>query len=229
MSRGGQVERNRQIFQKTARTAVPMRSKPITVGFSDHYSGGYHCETGLSESDENLIHRFHKTAQPELLETVLSRHLASVRSMVFQMLLDHNAADDVTQDVFLRVLRGLETFDGRSQFSTWLFRIAMNAVRSHITKCGRLRVQFQNELPEDRVSARTEPGGCALAAELTTEVQRALAQLSPQLRAAIVLVCLQGKSATDAAAIEDCSTDTMYWRVHEARKQLKSLLAEYLQ
>ncbi len=148
---------------------------------------------------------------------------------MFQMLLDHNAADDVTQDVFLRVLRGLETFDGRSQFSTWLFRIAMNAVRSHITKGGRSRVQFQNDLPEDSKAVRSEPGGCMLEAELTTEFQAALAQLSPQLRAAIVLVCLQGKPTTDAAAIEGCSTDTMYWRVHEARKQLKSLLAEYLQ
>ncbi len=168
-------------------------------------------------------------AQPELLETLLSRHLATVRSMVFQMLLDHNAADDVTQDVFLRVLRGLETIDGRSQFSTWLFQIAMNAVRSHIRKGGRSCVQFKTDLPEDSKSVRTEPGGCMLEAELKTKIQAALAQLSPQLRAAIVLVCLQGKPAMDVAAIEGCSTDTMYWRVHEARNQLQSLLAEYLQ
>ena len=67
-----------------------------------------------------------------------------------------------------------------------------------------------------------------LQAELATEVQSALAKLSPQLRAAIVLVCLQGEPANVAADIEGCSTDTMYWRVHEGRRQLKQSLAEHL-
>jgi len=52
--------------------------------------------------------------------------------------------------------------------------------------------------------------------------------LSPSLRAAVVLVCLQGLPASAAAEIEGCSRDTMYGRVHRARQQLKQLLAEHL-
>jgi len=145
------------------------------------------------------------------------------------MLLDHNAADDVTQEIFLRVVRGIDRFEGRSEFSTWLFRVAVNAVRTEIEKHSRSRVQFHEELPEDSTALHAAPDGPVLQAELTTEIHAAMAKLKPQLRAAIVLVCLQGKSATEAAEMEDCSTDTMYWRVHEARRQLKQLLAEHLQ
>jgi len=54
----------------------------------------------LSDSDEHLIDQFRATGQIALLEEVLQRHLRPIRGMVFQMVLDHDAADDVTQDIF---------------------------------------------------------------------------------------------------------------------------------
>jgi RNA polymerase sigma-70 factor, ECF subfamily len=183
----------------------------------------------LSDSDEHLIEQFRATGHIVFLEEVLQRHLRPIRGMVFQMVLNHDAADDVTQDIFLRVVRGIERFEGRSAFSTWLFRIAMNTVHSYIKSRGASRFEFCNELPAELIVSRLAPDGPVLQAELATEIQAALAGLSPQLRAAIVLVCLQGHSAAEAACIEDCSTDTMYWRIHEARRQLKELLAEHLQ
>lgn len=179
-------------------------------------------------SDQNLIDQFHESGQTSCLEELLQRHLGRIRGVVFQMLLNHDAADDVTQDIFLRVVRGIERFEGRSEFSTWLYQVAMNTVRSYIKKRGRSRVQFHDELPEGSVVSRANPDGPVLQAELASEVQTALAGLSPQLRAAIVLVCLQGEPASIAAEIEGCSTDTMYWRVHEGRRQLKQSLAEHL-
>ena len=183
----------------------------------------------LSDSDQHLIDQFRATGQIDLLEEVLQRQLRPIRDMVFQMVLNHDAADDVTQDIFLRVVRGIDRFEGRSEFSTWLFRIAMNTVHSYLKNRGLSRVEFCNELPAESTVSRLAPDGPVLQAELSSEIQAALARLSPQLRAAIVLVCLQGHTAAEAANIEDCSTDTMYWRVHEARRQLKELLAEHLQ
>ena len=143
------------------------------------------------------------------------------------MVMNDEVADDLTQDVFLRVVRGLERFEGRSQFSTWLFRIAMNTVRSHFAKRTRF-VQSDNELLEFTTGSTASPACAVLQSELVTEIQKAMTALAPKLRAAIVLVCVEGMPSKDAAEIENCSIDTMYWRVHEARRQLKKLLAEHL-
>lgn len=199
-----------------------MRSK-ATSGNTIEYR-----EAVLSHSDQHLIEQFRDSGRSDLLEELLRRHLSRIRGVVFQMLLDHAAADDVTQDIFLRVVRGIERFEGRSEFSTWLYQVAMNTVRTYLKRRARSRVQFHDELPEGSAVSTAAPDGAVMQAELTAEVQTALASLSPQLRAAIVLVCLQEQSARDAAEIECCSTDTMYWRVHEARRQLKQLLAEHL-
>ncbi len=183
----------------------------------------------MSDSDQNLIDQFRTTGQIAFLEELLQRHLRPIRDLVFQMVLNQDAADDVTQDIFLRVVRGIDRFEGRSKFSSWLFRIAMNTVHSYMKACRASRFEFCDELPAESTISRLAPDGPMLQAELTTEIQVPLARLSPPLRAAIVLVCLHGHSAAEAANIEDCSTDTMYWRVHEARRQLKELLAEHLQ
>ena len=202
-------------------------SSPVEV--STFRAGNFtRSEVGLAESDQHLLQQFRETGRGEFLNELLRRHLKSVRSLVFQMLLDHDAADDVTQDVFLRVARGVARFEGRSEFSTWLFQIAMNCARSYLRRHGRSRVEFHSELPEGSVVEHGQPDGAVLLAELTTDVQAALGQLSPQLRAAVVLVCLQKQPAATAAEIEGCSTDTMYWRVHQARQQLKHILAEHL-
>jgi RNA polymerase sigma-70 factor (ECF subfamily) len=59
-------------------------------------------------------------------------------------------------------------------------------------------------------------------------VEAALGELSPKLRGAIVLTSLQNLEAKEAARIEGCTTATMYWRIHEARRQLKKRLKKYL-
>lgn len=181
----------------------------------------------MNNSDRALIEQFRQTGNQKALDELLSRHLAGVRNTVFQMVLDHEAADDITQDIFVRVVHGMEQFEGRSEFATWLYQITMNTTRTYLTGSGRRRKQSA-ELRDHFTTTRNMPDGPVLQAELETEVQTALEQLTPPLRAAIVLVCLQSRSAADAAQIEGCSTDTMYWRVHEARRQLKQLLAEHM-
>ena len=67
-----------------------------------------------------------------------------------------------------------------------------------------------------------------MANETDAEVKRALASLSSPLRSAITLTAIQGLNVKEAARIDGCMTATMYWRVHEARKQLKKRLGRYL-
>jgi len=144
------------------------------------------------------------------------------------MLLSHAAADDVTQDVFINVLRNLDRFQGKSQFSTWLYSVTMNAVKSYLRKQTPDQKTIDQQWADERNSSE-RPDQKVLHTELTNEVQQAITKLSVKLRTAIVLTSLQHLSPQEAAAIEGCSTATMHWRVHQARKQLKQLLQKYLQ
>lgn len=184
-------------------------------------------EAALSDRDRQLIARYQQAGCREALDQLVREHIGKVRSVVFPMVLDHSLADDLTQESIMKAVRGLPKFDGRAAFSTWLYRIAMNTVNSHFERNGRAPVTFQSEVPEPTFGG-SAPDGVAVECELATDIETALQTLSPKLRAAIVLTCLQGLSADEAASIEGCSTGTMYSRVHEARKQLKQKLARHL-
>ncbi len=179
-------------------------------------------------SDEQLVASYQDSGRREALEELAERHLGAVRAMIYPMVLDKTVADDLTQEVFLRAIRGLAGFDGRAKFSTWLYRVAMNTTHSFLARRNRSPVSFQRELPDQPQQTSKTPEGTAMENELDGAIRAALADLTPKLRAAIVLTALEQKDAAEAARIEGCSTATMYWRIHEARKQLKKRLEGHL-
>jgi RNA polymerase sigma-70 factor, ECF subfamily len=182
----------------------------------------------LNTPDQQLIELFRDSGRQDAIDELMRRHLSRVRSTVFQMVHNDAEADDVTQEVFLRAIRGVENFDCRAEFSTWLYRVTMNTTYSYLKRRLRSPVDFHSELHEPMTSVDSSPDRALLQAELSTEVEAALASLSPTLRGAVVLVCLQGFSPAEAAEIEGCSTDTIHWRIHEGRRKLKRLLKEHL-
>jgi len=179
-------------------------------------------------TDEQLVAAYRRDRQRECLERLLGRHLGRVRGMIFGMVLDHGDADDVMQEVFLRAIRGLAGFDGRSRFSTWLYRIALNTTRRFLERRGRSRERVETELFESLGSQQQAPDRRVMDDELSGQIAAGLASLSPALRAAISMVKLEGMSIEEAAEIEGCATATIYWRIHEARRLLKERLNRYL-
>jgi RNA polymerase sigma-70 factor, ECF subfamily len=180
-------------------------------------------------TDEVLVAAFKESGQSETLNALISRHLGNVQAMVFSMVLDKADTDDLTQEVFVRAIRGISSFRGQCRFSTWLYQITMNTVRRFLR--GRRRVP---PMPEDgwadRVDSRAfAPEQFAIANELDGELTAAMQGLPTKLRAAIVLTSLRGLDARQAAEVEGCSIPTMHWRVHKARKILEKRLAKYLQ
>jgi RNA polymerase sigma-70 factor (ECF subfamily) len=178
-------------------------------------------------SDESLVRAYLASGEAATLETLVRRHLKPIRNLVFRMLLDDHLADDLTQEVFLQAIRGLPKFRGRAKFSTWLYRVAMNAIHNHLGRERRSPVEFRGELPEAEQS-ELRPERVALGNELQRVLETALRELEPRLRAALVLTGLEGVPLKEAAAIEGCSLATLYWRIHRARKRLKSRLQKYL-
>lgn len=180
-----------------------------------------------STTDEQLVLWSQQPGGEVAMSKLVARHVESVRGLVFPMVLDDGVADDLTQEAFLRALRALPEFRGKASFGTWLHRIALNTTYSYLERKQRSPVEFHARLPESAVS-RFEPGSALETAELDQQVRAALAELSPKLRAAIVMTGFQQLSVRQAAGIEGCTVATMYWRIHEARKQLRSKLEPWL-
>jgi RNA polymerase sigma-70 factor (ECF subfamily) len=136
-------------------------------------------------------------------------------------------AEDIVQETFLRAYRHVGEFEGRSQFATWLYRIALNRAFSHKRRAGADRVR----LDDDRVRAAIavdasgDPQQAAQLAESYAHLLTAVDALSPSLRATVVLVAVQGMSHREAALACGTSEGTIAWRMHEARKQLQHALA----
>ena len=179
-------------------------------------------------SDAELVASYQQTGHKQHLDALLERYVGRLWRMIHGMVLNHADADDLTQEVLLRAIRGLSGFNGRSEFSTWLYRVAVNTTHRFLRQRARRPVANEAAMPEQPAARSEEPDRKALQAEMQLVIAAGLGALSPPLRAAMVLMSIGGLPAREAAAIEGCSQATMYWRVHEARKILKGQLAEYL-
>jgi RNA polymerase sigma-70 factor (ECF subfamily) len=181
----------------------------------------------VNESDEELVARCVRSHDPAAREALVRRYLGRVRGAVSPMVFDADVADEITQDVFARVFQAIHRFNGRSQFSTWLYRIAMNATKDYWR-----RKKREAAVPMDMIcraiDRQAQPEARAIGAEFSRDIELALGELSPKLRAAIVLVSINGMSPAQAAEVERCTTPTMHWRLHQARKLLKQRLHQHL-
>ena len=180
------------------------------------------------KSDEQLVASYRDSGKREALDELTERYLGRVRAMVYPMVLDGILADDLSQEIFLRAFRGLASFQGKSRFSTWLYRVTMNTVRGFLAKHQRSPVDFRAKLSDDYQSSNGNPELAAMHGELQLAIQAALDELPPKLRAAIVLVTMEQIDVGEAARIEGCTRPTIYWRLHEARKRLKQRLKGHL-
>ena len=182
----------------------------------------------MSESDEQLVAAWRQSGDRGALDALARRHVATVRRMIHSMTLDDALADDLAQEVMLRALRGLPSFGGRAKFTTWLYRIAMNTVRGARDRLRRSPIDGRVPLPTGTACGAEAAAARLERAETDGAVGRALAALPPKLRAAIVLVTIEGLDPAAAARIEGCTRATIYWRLHEARKRLAMALREHL-
>jgi RNA polymerase sigma-70 factor (ECF subfamily) len=178
--------------------------------------------------DEELLAQFADTGDMAPMERLIARYTGKVRNTMFQLTGNAGDADDLTQEVFLRVVRHAQTFNGNATFATWLYRIAVNTGRTHLKKRLRSPLHGAAVLLETHMhTERTARQGIA-ARETGTAMARALDTLSPKLRTALVLVTIQDMPVRDVARIEKCTQATIHWRVFKARQRLRRLLREHL-
>lgn len=158
---------------------------------------------------------------------LVRRYRDRIFALVLHLTGNESDADDITQEVFWGAFQHLQQFAGRSEFFTWVYRIAVNrALNSNRSRSRR----GETPLDDPRISkalAADAWGDPARAAELRLTYARllqALDSLPAEMRTSVVLVALQGLSHAEAAVIQDCSPGTVAWRMHHARIRLQRAL-----
>jgi RNA polymerase sigma-70 factor (ECF subfamily) len=144
-----------------------------------------------------------------------------VFSVCLRILGDRENALDATQETFLTVFRKASQFKGDSALGTWIYRIAVNTCYDQIRKSGRKPTE---SLPDHLEPPDASAEDAIEAAGLRPEIERALAALPPDFRAAVVLSDLEGMSLPEAAATLGIPVGTVKSRVFRGRR----LLAERL-
>ncbi|MBK7537340.1 MAG: sigma-70 family RNA polymerase sigma factor [Myxococcales bacterium] len=165
---------------------------------------------------------------------LVKQYQRRVYAAALHLLGNHSDADDATQETFVRAYRALDNFDGRSEFFTWLYRIAVNTSLNFMRsgrRAGRLGQHGGAEAAH--LGGRPEALGMAPRDpeqhhELSREMRRvveAVASLSPPLRVTLVLSVVQELSHRQVAEILEIPEGTVGWRINEARRLLRRRLA----
>ncbi len=179
----------------------------------------------------DLIERA-RAGDADAFQTIVETHSERVYGALRSFGLTGDEAEDVAQAVFIRAWRGLKSFEGRAQLSTWLYRIAFNEAQRLLSRrppapVGDDASGFDPILELPDLAARG-PEAAALDREFVTAMWHALGELPEDWRTAVVLRDIEGLSTVEAAAVVGARAAAFKSRLHRGRMQLRALLEPYL-
>ncbi len=149
--------------------------------------------------------------------------------LALQMTHNHADADELSQQAFIRAYEAIGQFRADSEFFTWIYRITVNLCLTHLKNRNRWvplpDASSDDDPPRPEIAMNDPPDAGLEENEIQRQVWRALEKLSPELRAATVLVYLQDLSPREAGRTLGCAEATVHWRLFKARKILKGLLS----
>jgi RNA polymerase sigma-70 factor, ECF subfamily len=154
-------------------------------------------------------------------EELVDRYKNLVFAMIMRTFPDRSQAEDLAQDVFLRIHRGLPYFRGEARLSTWIYRIVVNVC---MQDRGRGTSSVSLDDANARVSAPAAADRHADDLELRDRLEKAIAQLAPQYRLLIAAHYLRGVQYEDLAEAMNLPLGTVKTQLHRAKKQLRMLL-----
>jgi len=193
------------------------------------------------QDDRALLARL-RAGDQEAFETLVNRHDGSMRRVARTFVRTPSAADDVVQETWLAVIRGLDGFEGRSALSTWIFSILTNRARTRASRDARTvpfstlelgdapavdAEEFGSDGRWRSAPARleTDPETHLLSKELRGQLVRAVEHLAPAQRAVITLRDLVGLGADEVCELLEISDGNQRVLLHRARANVRSALA----
>ena len=177
-----------------------------------------------------------QAGQTEAFDQLVNRYRSRVFAMIYNMVHNEQDAWDLAQDSFVKAWKSIKRFRGQSSFYTWLYRIVMNVTIDHARKkqIKGAGTEFNDEvkLGEIEPGARTAPRSEPLPhrqmerSEIRARIDAAIAQLTPEHRAVILMKETEDMQYHEIAEALGCSIGTVMSRLFYARKRLQNLLRD---
>lgn len=151
---------------------------------------------------------------------LVERHYDFVFRVALRWCGDRANAEDVTQEVCVRLAKAIRNFKGDSRFTTWLYSMTINAARDLLRKSNREAVKAEAWGEHSKLFG---DGGAGDEEAQAAELWRLVQQLPAKQRDVVLLVYGEGLSHGDASDVLGCAETTISWHIHEAKKRLKVL------
>jgi RNA polymerase sigma-70 factor (ECF subfamily) len=169
-------------------------------------------------------------------DDLVRRYQERIYATVYHMTANHEDANDLAQETFIKGYQALKSFKGDSSFYTWVYRIAVNKTinflkqRKNRTYLNLNDLDFNAEHDPDLVALISDktPRRDASLSELQEKLNAAMLKLSPVHRLVVTLHDVQGLSHDEIGKIMDCNIGTVRSRLFYARQQLQAHLSDYL-
>ena len=174
------------------------------------------------DSDEQKLIERCRSGEDTAFSELVDAYKDLVYGLIHRMISDRSLVDDLAQDVFLKIHRGLPYFRGEARLSTWIFRIVQNV-------CAQARSRRSPEVSLDGASPRHEPGskdGAFQEIELRDRLQKAMDQLSPSYRMLVAAHYLRGVQYEALAEALNMPLGTVKTHLYRAKRRLRELLEE---
>ncbi|GAQ61212.1 ECF RNA polymerase sigma factor SigE [Streptomyces scabiei] len=194
--------------------------KPKSVNDTADHSHAAVAQTATFTTDAHA-----QAWTPPTWEEIVSTHSGRVYRLAYRLTGNQHDAEDLTQEVFVRVFRSLSTYTPGT-FEGWLHRITTNLFLDMVRRKQRIRFDALGDDAAERLPSR-EPTPQQLFndAHFDADVQQALDTLAPEFRAAVVLCDIEGLSYEEIAATLGVKLGTVRSRIHRGRSQLRKALA----
>jgi RNA polymerase sigma-70 factor (ECF subfamily) len=165
----------------------------------------------------------------EAFRTLFERYNRRAYALALGVVRQADDALDVVQDAFIKAHKHLDKFEGTSSFYTWLYRIVMNLAIDHLRKHKRVTELRDGDEVDDSLLPQLlggNPGRALMDKEIRDRIDQALAELSDNHRAVLVMRELEGMSYEEMATVMGCSKGTIMSRLFHARKNMQRMLAD---
>lgn len=186
-------------------------------------------------TDKEIIERV-KGGEKEAYDLLVLKYQQRVINLISRFVKNHSDALDVSQETFIKAYRALPNFRGESAFYTWLYRIAVNTAKNHLTVQSRKITKSDYDVADIEqiegsmsLTEQTTPESLLVKDELQETILKTIENLPEDLKSAIMLREIEGLSYEGIAEVMECPVGTVRSRIFRAREMIDSKIKPLLE
>jgi RNA polymerase sigma-70 factor (ECF subfamily) len=202
-------------------TAPPRRRKAVARPPKTPVVSAADASAEKDETEVKELIRQIQAGKTYLFKQLTDRYRSQVAGIAYKMVGDYDDAKDISQMVFVKTFYNIKRFDLTKRFSTWLYRIAVNASIDYIRKFKKHKFEDLEDTGEPNLRTTTTPEQTYQLKELGEFVRESAKKLNEKQHQAFVLKDLEGLDIDEIAQIMGMPQATVRWYLHRARKKLR--------